>query len=277
MCRKGSLREPVASPNCTEEDVGLGLEEKEEVQQEVAVEVDSMYSKMCKYMLPLTCQEFADWDAEWVRANMGRTYLRKKRAAGLSRMCFSPWCCVFVTFMDQTTLDEMNGSVTLDIITRADSLNMRHGFRTARSAVYWLFRNTSVAACNLDTSDSGGSLWWRLHGVVCIVGRVARGSGTFTLLPLPGPDSYDNPDTDDEASTGTSSEEMAEMHLNMKEAQTNLGIVQAPGPAAGVAPDPGCGYWTLPVGFRPRDRYDCSSPTRTRLAVQDQCHPELES
>ena len=39
MCRKGSLREPVASPNCTEEDVGLGLEEKEEVQQEVSSQV----------------------------------------------------------------------------------------------------------------------------------------------------------------------------------------------------------------------------------------------
>jgi hypothetical protein len=250
VCRKGSLREPVASPNCTEEDVGLGLEEKEEVQQEVAVEVDSMYSKMCKYMLPLTCREFAGWDAEWVQAKMGRTYLTKKRAAGLSRMCFSSWCCVFVTFTDQTTLDEMNGSVTLDIITRADSLNMRHGFRTARSAVYWLFRNTSVAACHLDTSDSGGSLWWRLHGVVCIVGRVARGSGTFTLLPLPGPDSYDNPDTDDEAGTIAAHPRAPDL------------------PCRAKAPDSGCGYWTLPVSFRPRDRYDCSSPTRTRLAVQ---------
>jgi hypothetical protein len=29
----------------------------------------------------------------------------------------------------------MTGTVTLDIITRADSQNMRHGYRTARSTV----------------------------------------------------------------------------------------------------------------------------------------------
>jgi len=96
---------------------------------------DSKYSRLCKYMLPLTCLEFGKWDKEWQQAKMGLKFLSNLRAAGLSRMCFSPWCCVFVTFKNAHDLATMTGTVTLDIITRADSQNMRHGYRTARSTV----------------------------------------------------------------------------------------------------------------------------------------------
>ena len=77
---------------------------------------------------------------------------------------------------------------------------MRHGYMTARSTVYWLFKNTAIEACNLETDNKGGRMWWRLAGVVCVVGRLARDSGTFTLLPLPGrlDDEEFDPDTDDE-------------------------------------------------------------------------------
>ena len=157
------------------------------------------YSRNCEYMVPLTGETFTFWNAEWKASKMGPTYLEKLFHNGLSLMCFSQWCCVFVTFADKAALEAKTGSVRLDIITRRDAVQMRHGYRTARSVVYWLFRNTGVESCNLDTQNRGGRLWWMLAGVVCIVNRMSRGHGTFTLIPLAtGYDDSWGPDSDDE-------------------------------------------------------------------------------
>ena len=99
------------------------------------------YSRNCEYMVPLAGETFKFWNAEWKASKMG----------------------------------PKTGSVRLDIITRRDAVQMRHGYRTARSVVYWLFRNTGVEACNLDTQNRGGRLWWMLAEVVCIVHRMSRG------------------------------------------------------------------------------------------------------
>ena len=182
-------------------DLGVGAwgEEGEEEKEETEQKAEG-YSSICEYMIPLEGEQFKLWVKEWQRCtNLSPKYLETLRQKGLSRMFCSAWCCVFATFASHTDLEARTGTVVLDIVTRRGYDNMRHGYRTARSTVFWLFKNTAVGACNLDTADKGGRLWWRLAGVVCIVNRQARGYGTFTLMPLAtGYDGSWGPDTDDE-------------------------------------------------------------------------------
>ena len=177
----------------------LGADDEEEEDKAEEQEVEG-YSRNCEYMMPLDGETFNLWNAEWkTHPELGLKYLEKLRHGGLSRMCFSAWCCVFVTFVDKAACEAKTGSVQLDIITRRDAVMMRHGYRTARSTVFWLFSNTEVESCNLETTNRGGRLWWKLAGVVCIVNRQSRGYGTFTLMPLStGYDGSWDPDSDDE-------------------------------------------------------------------------------
>jgi hypothetical protein len=176
----------------------LELEERRKgiIDQQLHGTYRKTYSDLIEYGRPLDGPSWEKWNRVWLHAK-GTTYLEKNRERGLTLMHFNKWSCVFSTWPDKKSFDSRNATVVLDIITVPTATGNRHATKTIRGTVNWLFKQ-GVQQCLAETAHAGGGLWWRQNGVVAVVDRLRKSYGTFCLLPIPGHDYSDNPDTDDE-------------------------------------------------------------------------------